>query len=101
MSLRRDCWPKSPRWYDYDLPEAVSKPAWKGRYRGQTQKWFALRFEGEESEIDIANPGGGHKPEFEAWRWERIDRLVELVIPFKRPVYERVIADFAHLAKLS
>jgi putative (di)nucleoside polyphosphate hydrolase len=90
---------ESSHWYDYDLPDAISKTAWKGRYRGQTQKWFALRFEGEEKEIDIDNPGGGHKPEFEAWRWERIDRLVDLVIPFKRPVYERVIADFAHLAK--
>ena len=92
---------ESSRWYDYDLPEAISKTAWTGRYRGQTQKWFALRFEGEEKEIDIDNPGGGHKPEFEAWRWERIDRLVDLVIPFKRPVYERVIADFAYLTKLS
>ena len=80
------------------MPEAISKTAWKGRYRGQTQKWFALRFEGQEREIDIDHPDGGHKPEFEAWRWERVDRLVDLVIPFKRRVYERVIEDFAHLA---
>jgi putative (di)nucleoside polyphosphate hydrolase len=92
---------ESAGWYDYDLPESISKSSWKGRYRGQTQKWFALRFEGEESEIDIDNPGGGHKPEFEAWRWEQMDRLPDLVIPFKRPVYERVLADFAHLAGTS
>jgi putative (di)nucleoside polyphosphate hydrolase len=88
---------QSAQWYTYDLPENISKSAWKGRYRGQTQKWFALRFEGDETEINIHHPAGGHKPEFDAWRWEHVDRLAELIIPFKRPVYERVIAEFAHL----
>lgn len=85
-------------WFSYDLPEAVRRQAWKGRYRGQTQKWFALRFLGPDSEIDIARPGG-HKPEFDAWRWERIEALPGLVIPFKRPVYERVVAEFARFAR--
>ena len=85
-------------WFSYDLPEAVRRQAWKGRYRGQTQKWFALRFLGPDSEIDIARPGG-HKPEFDAWRWERIEALPGLIIPFKRPVYERVVAEFAGFAK--
>jgi putative (di)nucleoside polyphosphate hydrolase len=88
---------QSAQWYTYDLPEGISKTTWKGRYRGQTQKWFALRFEGNESEIDIHHPAGGHKPEFDAWRWERMDRLPELIIPFKRSVYEQVVAEFAHL----
>jgi putative (di)nucleoside polyphosphate hydrolase len=71
-----------------------------GRYRGQTQKWYALRFIGNDREIDIATPGGGaHKREFIAWRWEPMGRLRDLVVPFKRPLYERVVAEFARFAK--
>ncbi|MCP8940692.1 RNA pyrophosphohydrolase [Alsobacter sp. SYSU M60028] len=81
-------------WLTYDLPPEIVGIAWKGRYRGQKQKWFALRFEGEDSEIDIAAPAGGHKPEFDAWRWERMEALPGLIIPFKRPVYEGVVAAF-------
>ncbi|PWB80891.1 MAG: RNA pyrophosphohydrolase [Methylocystaceae bacterium] len=89
---------ESPHWRSYDLPLDAAK-RWKGKYRGQTQKWFALRFTGEESEIDIERPGGGaHTPEFDAWRWERLELLPELIVPFKRAVYERVLEDFAHLA---
>jgi putative (di)nucleoside polyphosphate hydrolase len=87
----------SPDWYTYDLPAHTAKQSWRGRFQGQRQKWFALRFEGEESEIDIEHPTGGAKPEFDAWRWERIDRLSELVVPFKRPVYEKVVEVFGHL----
>ena len=85
-------------WLPYDLPPDVAREAWKGRYRGQTQKWYALRFTGDESEIDIAAPAGGHKPEFVEWRWEPMRNLPDLVIPFKRKVYEDVVAAFAHLA---
>ncbi|MGE3248160.1 MAG: RNA pyrophosphohydrolase [Beijerinckiaceae bacterium] len=81
-------------WFAYDLPGDIASEAWKGKYHGQTQKWFALRFEGDESEIDIENPAGGHKPEFDAWRWERLENFPELIIPFKRPVYEKVAAEF-------
>lgn len=87
-------------WYAYDLPLVVAGRAWRGRYRGQTQRWFAFRFTGPDSEIDILRPGGGrHRPEFEAWRWERMTSLPELIIPFKRPVYDKVVADFAHLGE--
>jgi putative (di)nucleoside polyphosphate hydrolase len=89
---------EAPTWFSYDLPPDVAGKAWKGRYRGQTQKWFAYRFEGDEAEIDIRAPAG-HKPEFVGWRWERMDRLAALVIPFKRPVYEQVIAAFASLVR--
>jgi putative (di)nucleoside polyphosphate hydrolase len=82
-------------WQSYDLPPDVAAQAWGGRYRGQTQKWYALRFTGEDSEIDIAHPGGGHKPEFFQWRWEQPANLPDLIIPFKRKVYERVLAEFA------
>ena len=89
-----------PDWLAYDLPPDVAKEAWKGRYRGQTQKWYALRFTGKDNEIDIISPGGGaHKPEFIEWRWEPMRNLPDLVIPFKRKVYEDVVAAFAHLVK--
>ena len=89
---------EAPQWYAYDLPSVVAGRAWRGRYRGQTQKWFAFRFEGDDSEIDISRPAGGrHKPEFGEWRWETMRRLPELIIPFKRPVYESVVAAFQHL----
>ncbi len=88
-----------PDWLSYDLPPAVLKQAWKGRYRGQTQKWFAYGFTGSEALIDVLRPGGGaHKPEFDAWRWARFDELPGLIVPFKRPVYERVVAGFSHLS---
>jgi putative (di)nucleoside polyphosphate hydrolase len=87
---------EAPEWFAYDLPPAVAGEAWKGRYRGQTQKWFAFRFEGDDGEIDVARPGGGeHKAEFDRWRWERLDRLPGLIIPFKRRVYEQVAEAFA------
>ena len=80
-------------WLNYDLP--VRSARWRGRYRGQTQKWFAFRFEGKESEIDIDRPAGGaHAAEFEAWRWEKLGNLPALVIPFKRGVYEAVALEF-------
>jgi putative (di)nucleoside polyphosphate hydrolase len=81
-------------WLTYDIPPAILGQAWKGKYRGQTQKWFALRFTGDEREIDIEHPAGGHKPEFAEWRWEPLPNLPELVVPFKRKTYERVVAEF-------
>ena len=89
---------EAPDWLSYDLPPAVIGRAWKGRYRGQTQKWFAFRFDGDESEINILTPEGGHKAEFDAWRWVAMADLPGLIIPFKRPVYEQVVAAFSHLA---
>jgi putative (di)nucleoside polyphosphate hydrolase len=89
---------EAPDWYSYDLPRDVAGKSWKGRYRGQTQKWFALRFTGEDNEINVLNPGSGHKPEFSDWRWERMDKILDLIIPFKRPVYEQVVSAFRHLA---
>ena len=87
---------ESPGWYSYDLPKQLIGKSWKGKYRGQTQKWFALRFLGEDKEVNLAPPG--HKQEFDQWRWAPMDEVVELIVPFKRGVYERVAADFRHLA---
>ena len=86
---------EAPEWYRYDLPEQLIGKSWGGRYRGQTQKWFAARFTGEDSEIDLKPPG--HKQEFDQWRWARMDEMLDLVVPFKRAVYEKVIAAFRHL----
>jgi putative (di)nucleoside polyphosphate hydrolase len=91
---------EAPQWLSYDLPPDVAANRWRGRFRGQRQKWFAFRFEGQDSEIDIDRPAkGAHPPEFDAWRWERIEELPALVIPFKRQVYEAVVESFAALGK--
>jgi putative (di)nucleoside polyphosphate hydrolase len=83
----------------YDIPREIVGKAWGGKYRGQCQTWYALRFTGDDSEIDIAHPAGGHKPEFADWRWERLSRIIDLVVPFKRPVYELVVREFARFAR--
>ena len=88
---------EAPDWYCYDLPVDASRRSWRGRYKGQRQRWFALRHTGPESEINVAAPPGGFKTEFETWRWASMDELAELIIPFKREVYERVVAVFAGL----
>lgn len=90
---------EAPEWLSYDLPYEIGKEAWRGRYRGQSQKWFAFRFDGDESEIDILTPGGGHKPEFDAWRWVPLAETTELIIPFKREVYREVVRLFAGVAR--
>ena len=90
---------EAPDWFSYDLPDEIIKRSWKGRYRGQTQKWFAMLFEGSDDEIDIHSPGHGkHRPEFNDWRWTDMASLPGLIIPFKRPVYEQVVTAFSHLA---
>ena len=89
---------EAPRWINYDLPADKVGIAFKGKYRGQTQKWFAFRFEGNESEIAINPPPGGHEAEFDQWAWKPMADLPELIVPFKRKVYDEVVAAFRHLA---
>jgi putative (di)nucleoside polyphosphate hydrolase len=89
---------EAPVWLAYDLPEAARKASWGGRYRGQTQKWFAFRLTGPDSEINVAAPPGGHTPEFSDWRWERLADTPALIIPFKRGVYREVANLFAGFA---
>lgn len=87
-----------PEWICYDLPDEVLGIALRGKYRGQRQRWFAFAFTGEDSEIDVLAPGGGRHPaEFDSWRWEALERLPELIVPFKRPAYLRLVAEFAGL----
>jgi putative (di)nucleoside polyphosphate hydrolase len=83
-------------WLFYDLPPDLVGVAWKGKYRGQKQMWFAARFEGANGDIDL-KPRPKHKAEFDAWRWVPMTELTELVVPFKRTVYRDVVDAFAHL----
>ncbi len=85
-------------WINYDLPTHLIGIGLKGKYRGQTQRWFAFRFEGDESEINIEDPPSGQHQEFEAWDWKPMAELPDLIVSFKREVYRQVVAEFAHLA---
>lgn len=77
-------------WLRYDLPHDIVPKIWKGRYRGQEQKWFLMRFLGRDAQIDIATD----HPEFTRWKWQRPDRLLADIVPFKRAVYARVLEAF-------
>ena len=90
---------EAPGWLSYDLPVDIGKEAWRGRWRGQAQKWFAFRLDGPDDEINTLTPAGGHKAEFDAWRWEKLERTPALIIPFKREVYLQVATLFAPFAK--
>src|ERR1700680_5109432 len=80
------------------IPARIPGRPPRARSRGQRQKWFAVRFTGKDDEINVASPGGGHKAEFVSWRWEPMKNLPDLIVPFKRPVYERVVKEFSKLA---
>jgi putative (di)nucleoside polyphosphate hydrolase len=82
-----------PAWLTYDLPAELMGKAWGGRYRGQQQKWFALRFLGQDQDIVLETA----HPEFGAWRWEVMDNLPKLIVPFKQALYEQLVTDFKRL----
>lgn len=86
---------ESKDWLVYDLPPELIGKALKGKYRGQTQKWFLARFTGDETEIRLDL----HEPEFEAWKWVEVDTLPELIVPFKRKLYEALVAEFGRQVK--
>jgi putative (di)nucleoside polyphosphate hydrolase len=77
-------------WHRYDLPGELVGHAWGGRYRGQQQRWFAMRFLGRDQDVRLDTV----TPEFDGWRWVEPERLPDLVVPFKRAVYEAVLAEF-------
>ncbi|MBX9863817.1 MAG: RNA pyrophosphohydrolase [Hyphomicrobium sp.] len=85
---------ESENWLAYDLPVELIPKVWGGRYRGQRQKWFAVRFVGDESEIDLGVPGHPHT-EFIAWRWSTIEELPAAIVPFKRDLYLEVLRQFS------
>jgi putative (di)nucleoside polyphosphate hydrolase len=80
-------------WLTYDLPTELIGKAWKGKYRGQRQKWFAFRFDGQDSDINIDT----RHPEFEAWRWQDMRTLPDMIVPFKQALYEKLVAEFSFL----
>ena len=84
---------ESAKWLTYDVPEDQRPAHWKGRWRGQAQKWFALAFVGHDSDIDIA----AHDQEFDAWQWLGAADMLERIVAFKRPVYEAVLEEFRDL----
>ncbi len=85
---------ESRDWLRYALPAELVPKIWGGRYRGQEQKWFLLRFLGRDADIDLTI----HHPEFDAWQWVARDRLLSLIVPFKRELYRRILAEFADIA---
>ena len=87
---------KSRDWLAYDLPPKIAAKVWRGRYRGQKQRWFALLFTGTDADIDLE--ASGH-PEFQAWKWVDIEDLPGLIVPFKRPLYEALVEEFRGLAR--
>ena len=84
---------EAARWLRYDVPKEVAGRLWRGRYRGQMQKWFAMRFTGRDGDIDLAT----HHPEFNAWKWVAPAELPRLIVPFKRQLYRDILAEFAPL----
>jgi putative (di)nucleoside polyphosphate hydrolase len=82
-------------WLTYEFPPYDGPPHRLSKFRGQQQKWFALRFTGSEEEIDPLTPRNDQPAEFDGWRWERLDRVADLVVPFRREVYRAVAASFA------
>nr|WP_249210098.1 RNA pyrophosphohydrolase [Bradyrhizobium manausense] len=86
-------------WLTYEFPPYDGPQTHRlAKFRGQRQKWFALRFTGKDDEIDPLTPRNGQPAEFDAWRWERLDRVADIVVPFRREVYRAVAREFASFA---
>jgi putative (di)nucleoside polyphosphate hydrolase len=86
---------ESAGWLTYDLPEELRRKLWRGRWRGQSQKWFVMRFTGQDRDINIQT----RHPEFSRWQWVAPQQIVELIVPFKRDLYQAVLDEFAELLK--
>ncbi len=82
---------ESRDWLTYDLPPDLADKVWKGRYRGQRQKWYLARFKGQDTDINLETA----HPEFNQWRWLPFRQLPDMIVPFKRPIYELIVAEFA------
>ena len=85
---------ESADWYAYDLPDHLIPIIWNGQYRGQEQKWYVMRFEGADADINIHDV---EHPEFNEWQWIPMRELPEVIVPFKRDLYAALVAEFAHL----
>ncbi|SLN28564.1 RNA pyrophosphohydrolase [Pseudoruegeria aquimaris] len=81
---------RTPDWLTYDLPHELVPRVWKGRYRGQKQLWFLLRFKGSDADIRIDT----EHPEFSAWRWIGPEEMIDSIVPFKKDIYRAVVRAF-------
>lgn len=81
---------EAPDWFAYDLPPELLGNVWKGKYRGQKQRWFLYRFNGRDDQVNIAT----EHPEFSDWRWIGAEEMLDAIVPFKRPLYAEIIAAF-------
>jgi putative (di)nucleoside polyphosphate hydrolase len=84
---------ESSGWFFYELPGDLAKRAWRGRWKGQRQKWFVMRFRGADTEINLATD----HPEFDAWRWATVSELDTLAVSFKKKLYVALLEEFAPL----
>ena len=87
---------ESKNWYQYDLPKNLRGKLWKGKYRGQNQKWFAMKYLGEDNEIQ---PQSVQKPEFDDWKWVDIEDLPRVAIKFKQDIYRSISVEFYEISK--
>ena len=86
---------ESEGWYEYDLPPELIGRMWGGKYRGQKQKWFVLRFLGKDSDIDLNT----RHPEFRDWKWVPFEQVPDLIVPFKRALYQELVATFGDVVR--
>lgn len=86
---------ESEKWHDYDLPQELVANIWGGRYRGQRQKWFAMRFTGNDKDINIVT----EHPEFSEWKWVKARTLPDIIVPFKRGLYNDLVREFRDWTK--
>jgi putative (di)nucleoside polyphosphate hydrolase len=88
---------ETPDWLYYDFPDYSKNPEFRGRYRGQKQKWVAMRFTGEDGDINLNHY---EKPEFSQWRWVPLSEVTDMIVAFKRPIYEEVVKEFTKFSKV-
>lgn len=81
--------------YSYNIPTFLIPKLWNGNYRGQRQKWFLIKYEGDDSGINL----DAHEPEFAEWQWADYDSVIDLAVPFKKKLYNAVLNEFEHLIK--
>ncbi|MEN3975698.1 RNA pyrophosphohydrolase [Emcibacter sp. SYSU 3D8] len=86
---------ESEGWHEYDLPPELVGRMWGGKYRGQKQKWFVMRFLGKDKDIDIHTK----HPEFRDWKWVPFEQVPDLIVPFKRDLYQELLATFGEVVK--
>ena len=101
VGVTNACYLGETGWMSYEFPLYDGPPHRLSVFRGQRQKWFALRFLGKDTEVDPLTPRNGQPPEFDAWRWERLARVADLVVPFRREIYRSVAQAFAPFAAAS